>query len=76
LRCVLGEYLARGGERNAAAEPFEEIRAQFLLNLAYLGADGWLRAKTCLSGLGKALQPDNFQESVELIEVRKTVQPS
>ena len=66
---VFGENLARGGERDAAAEALEERRSQFLFQLPYLRADRRLRAVTGLGGFGEALQPDDLQERMELIEI-------
>src|SRR5262249_42273303 len=43
--------------------------------LADLGANGRLRAVTRLRGLGKALEPDDFEERVKLIEVHKLLTP-
>jgi hypothetical protein len=37
-----------------------------------LGADGRLRAVARLRGFGKALQPDNFEKRVELVEIHKS----
>ena len=66
---VFGENPAGGGQRNAAAEALEQLGAQLLLELADLRADGRLRAVTRLRGLGKALQPDDLEKRVELVEI-------
>jgi hypothetical protein len=69
---VIRKDLACCGEGDTAAETLEEIGAELLLKLADLGADGGLGAETRLGGLGKTLQSNDFQESVELIEVHST----
>src|SRR5262249_49400526 len=68
---VLGENAAGRGQRDAAAEAFEQLRAQFLLELAHLGADRRLRAIARLRGFRETLQPDDLEERVELVEVHK-----
>ena len=68
---IIGEDAAGGGERDAAAEAFEELGAEFLLELPHLGANRRLRAIAGLRGLGKALQADNFEKCVELVEIHK-----
>ena len=67
------ENSAGGGERNAGAEPFEQRGVQFLLQLAHLGADGGLCAITGLSGLGEALEPDDLQKSMKLVQIHITL---
>ena len=67
--------LAGGGEGDAAAEALEQLGAQFLLELAHLGADGRLRAVARLRGFGEALQPDDFEKRVELIEIHNPGPP-
>src|SRR5215469_2886135 len=59
-------------EGNAAPEAFEQLRANLLLKLADLSANRRLRPVTRLCGLGKALQPDDFQKSMELIEIHNS----
>src|SRR5262249_10403241 len=68
---VSAEDLACGGERDAASEPFEERRSQLLLELANLRADCRLGTVAGLSGLGKALQPDDLEERMELVKIHK-----
>ena len=69
LRGVLGEDPAGGGQGNAAAEAFEQRGIQLLLELADLRADGRLGPVAGLRGLRKALQADDFEERVELVEI-------
>ncbi len=69
---VPAENLARGSQRDAASEPFEERRPQLLLELADLCADGRLRTVAGLSGFRKALQPDDFEERMQLVKIHKT----
>jgi len=66
---IFGENLTSRSEGNAAAKAFEEVGAQFLLQLPHLRTDGRLGTVTGLGGFGETLQPDNFQERVELIEI-------
>ena len=68
---VFAEDLARGGKRDAAAKPLEKRRPQLLLQLAHLGADGRLRKVAGLSGFGKALQPDDFEERMQLVKIHR-----
>ena len=68
---IVGEQLARGGERNAAAEALKQLAFQLVFQLADLGADRRLRAVTGLRGFRETLQPDDFQESVDLIEIHE-----
>jgi hypothetical protein len=59
---VIREDLAGRRQRDAAAKALEKLRAEFLLNLADLGADRRLGAKTRLRRLGETLQADDFQK--------------
>ena len=75
LRGVIGEDFAGGGQRDAAAEALEKRGVELLLELAYLGADGRLRAVAGLRGFREALQPDDFEECVQLVEVHALRHP-
>jgi hypothetical protein len=48
---------------------------QLLLELAHLRADRRLRAVARLGGFREALQPDDLQKCVELIEIHNTAAP-
>jgi hypothetical protein len=54
---------------DAGAEAFKERGIEVLFELADLGANGGLCAETGLCGLGEALEADNFEERVKLVEV-------
>ena len=69
---VIGEDAAGGGQRDAAAEALEQFGAQFLFQLADLRADGRLRPVTGLRSLGEALQPNDLEKRMELIEIHKS----
>ena len=54
---------------SAAAKAFEQLGFEFVFQLADLRADGRLRAIAGLRSLGKALQTDDFEECMKLVEV-------
>ena len=66
---ILAEDSAGGRQGNPGAQTVEQLGVQFLLQLPDLGADRRLGPVAGLRRLGEALQPDDLQKCVKLIEI-------
>src|SRR5262249_60841789 len=73
---VSAKTTPRRRDGDARTEALEEGRIKLLLELADLRADGRLRTETRLRGFGKALQPDDFQKRMQLVQVHSRAQRS